>query len=266
MAGGVRGVDARDALARVDDVRRPGARAAAPSCARRPARGRCETSSGRAASSDEARIGSAAFFDPETRTSPAQARAAADDDLLQGRRVPAALRGSSALAGRGRGGSGGRGDAGVLVAQAALGARLPARFLAADLVAMMVAHAAAAPGHEVLAAVALGARGLLAALDAAGRTVVRQPPPSWRLRAPSPPALARLRPPWPAFQPPRTRACQPTSRRRRALRFFFSSFSAAIAALTICGHVGVSSGCRGRPRPTSPQAEPVAPDADTRTQ
>ena len=64
------GVDARDAAALVARTRRPGARAASPSCARRPARGRCGRSSGPRASSDDARIGSAAFLEPETRTSP----------------------------------------------------------------------------------------------------------------------------------------------------------------------------------------------------
>src|SRR6185436_8111218 len=74
--------------------------------------------------------------------------------------------------GGGRSGRGRR-DAGVLVAEAALRARLPARFLAADLVAMMVAQLAAPPADVVLAAVALRAHRLLAAFDAAGRARVR---------------------------------------------------------------------------------------------
>src|SRR6185437_5215040 len=91
-----------------------------------------------------------------------QADAAADDDLLQGR---------APLSGR-RGAFGGRrGDAGVLVAEAALGARLATGFLAADLVAVVVAHLAAAPGEVVLAAVPLGAHRLLALVGAAGRPV-----------------------------------------------------------------------------------------------
>ena len=93
-----------------------------------------------------------------------EARAAADDDLLQRRPL---FR---------RAGAGGcsvrwRGDAGVLVAQAALGARLPAGFLAADLVAVVITHRATAPVHEVLAAVALRAHRLLALVGAAGRPV-----------------------------------------------------------------------------------------------
>ena len=132
---------ARDALARVDDVA-PRRVEQPPHRAHVAQRGdvAIDRAAARRAATD-ARIGSAAFFDARDAHLAAQARAAADDDLLQGRRAPAALRGSSALAGRGRGGSGGRGDAGVLVAQAALGARLPACFLAADLVAMMVADA-----------------------------------------------------------------------------------------------------------------------------
>src|SRR5206468_6736296 len=86
-----------------------------------------------------------------------QARAAADDDLLQGTR--------RALGGRpfGLGAL-----ACVFLAEAPQGAGLAAPLLAADLVAVMGAHRAAPPPDVVLAAVALGADRPLALLGAAG--------------------------------------------------------------------------------------------------
>src|SRR4029077_5376187 len=91
------------------------------------------------ASSDEARIGSAAFLDPETRTSPTRRAPPRMTIFCKGARAVRLSGGRVALAARRRR-RGRRRDSGVLVAQPALGARLPARFLAADLVAVMVAE------------------------------------------------------------------------------------------------------------------------------
>src|SRR5437868_4131181 len=115
------------------------------------------------ASSDEARIGSAAFFEPETRTSPIR-RAPPRMTIFCKRRY--VLRGGGAALGGG--GTLGRGHAGVLVAEPPAGPRLAASFLAADLVAVVVAHVAPAPADEVLAAQALGPHRLLALVDRAG--------------------------------------------------------------------------------------------------
>ena len=190
------------------------------------------------ASSDDARIGSAAFFAPDTRTSPCRRAPprmtifckTARGYLLKGQpharvRPSRALRGSAALGGRRRG-PGGRRDAGVLVAQAALRARLPARFLAADLVTMVVAHVAAPPGDEVLSAVTLGAHRLLAALDAAGRSGVL----GRRLLRPC--GLGGL------IRLGGFRGLVAAGLAAGLAGFFLSSFSVAIGAQTICGQVG----------------------------
>src|SRR5436305_11712286 len=115
------------------------------------------------ASTEEARIGSAAFFEPDTRTSPVR-RAPPRMTIFCKRRY--VLRGGRAALG---GGSPlGRGHPGVLVTEPTVGSRLAASFLAAALVAVVVAHVAAAPADEVLAAQALCPHRLLALVDRAG--------------------------------------------------------------------------------------------------
>src|SRR5579862_3897298 len=98
-------------------------------------------------------MGSAAFFEPETRASPS-------------RRAPPRMTifctGPGRLGG-GRRVRGGRCLAGVLVTEPAVHPLLPAAFLAARLVTMRHTHVVApAPGHKVLAAQALGSERLVA--------------------------------------------------------------------------------------------------------
>src|SRR4051794_31104040 len=125
------------------------------------------------ASSDEQRMGSAAFFAPETRTSPRSRSPPLMTILSMGSGLQ---RSRTLAAGRMSGGSrSGFGllAAGVLLAAAVEDSRLAAGFLAADLVGVLVAHLAAAPADEVLPAEALGPHRLLALVDLAGGTVVR---------------------------------------------------------------------------------------------
>src|SRR4051794_5973570 len=104
------------------------------------------------ASSEDARIGSAAFFAPDTRTSP-RSRAPPRMTIFCTATAARALGGRGAL---------GRLLGRVLRAQPAQSARLATPFLGADLVAVLLAELGAAPADEVLPAVALGAHRLLA--------------------------------------------------------------------------------------------------------
>src|SRR3954471_24645787 len=125
------------------------------------------------ASNDEQRMGSAAFFAPETRTSPRSRSPPLMTILSMG--TPSAAQ----RPGKGWRGLGGRRSgfgllaAGVLLAAAVEGGRLAAAFLAADLVVVLVAHLVAPPANEVLAAEPLGPHRLLALLDLAGGTLGR---------------------------------------------------------------------------------------------
>src|SRR5688572_8290531 len=115
-------------------------------------------------------MGSAAFFAPETRTSP-RSRSPPFMTILSMGSSPDLQRPASSGRGPGLGRGGGRFGllaAGVLLAAAVERGGLPAPLFAADLVVVLLADLAAAPGHEVLAAQPLGPHRLLALLHLAG--------------------------------------------------------------------------------------------------
>src|SRR4051812_45003441 len=106
------------------------------------------------ASSDEQRMGSAAFFAPETRTSP-RSRSPPLMTILSmgsGPQRAGTLAPPRRLSGGGRSGFLGLLAAGMLLAAPVEGGRLAAGLLAADLVVVLGADLAAAPAEEVLAA------------------------------------------------------------------------------------------------------------------
>src|SRR4051794_1436775 len=123
------------------------------------------------ASNDEQRMGSAAFFAPETRTSPRRRSPPLMTILSMGSGPQRSRTVAYWLGGR-RSGFGLL-AAGVLLTAAVEGGRLAAAFLAADLVVVLVAHLVAPPANEVLAAEPLGPHRLLALLDLAGGTLGR---------------------------------------------------------------------------------------------